>query len=71
LQIGPAILKGERLPLPDRKTLPGPQPKCSDTLDKYIKLMHQCMDPAGGNRPGFAEVNARLNELAAAEVVAG
>lgn len=70
LQITTAILKGKRLPLPNHKALPGPRPKSSDTLAKYIELMQHCTDLSQGKRPDFIEVNRRLNELAVAEVAA-
>jgi len=58
-----AVTGGERLEIPDKKDLPGPDTKEFKGLDGYVALMERCwaQDPAA--RPNFSEVIIELRKL--------
>lgn len=57
------LLKGERLPIPPREALPGPDTAAFAGLDAYCALLARCCvhDPAA--RPDFAAIIPELRRL--------
>lgn len=70
MQIGPAVLRGERLPVPERSRLLGPSPSCATTFSRYLQLMTKCTERQPHLRPSFSEIADELGKLLADEVSA-
>ena len=63
MQIVSALTRGERLPIPDRASLPGPDTLRFAGLAGYIVLMQRCWAQEPSERPGFEEIVQCLRRL--------
>ncbi len=64
------MLRGEKLPIPERCLLPGSSPSCATTLDRYLQLMTKCTEQQPHRRPSFSEVAEELGKMLVSEVLA-
>lgn len=62
-QIGAKVVAGERLELPPREALPGPDTAGFTGLDAYCALIQECWAAQPEQRPGMAQVVRRLRGL--------
>ena len=62
-QIGAKVVAGERLELPPREALPGPDTAAFAGLDAYCALIQECWAAQPEQRPGMAQVVRRLRGL--------
>ena len=62
-QIGAKVVAGERLELPPREALPGPDTAGFAGLDAYCALIQECWAAQPEQRPGMAQVVRRLRGL--------
>ncbi|KAI7846300.1 hypothetical protein COHA_000137 [Chlorella ohadii] len=62
-EIVSALTRGERLPIPDRPSLPGPDTLRFAGLAGYIVLMQRCWAHEPAQRPGFEEIVQCLRRL--------
>lgn len=56
-------MKGERLPIPPREALPGPDTPAFTGLDGYCTLMQHCCAHVPEERPDFNAVIQELRRL--------
>lgn len=57
------MVAGERLELPPREALPGPDTATFGGLEAYCALIQDCWAPEPEQRPGMAQVVRRLRAL--------
>ena len=62
-QIGAKVVAGERLEVPPREALPGPDTAAFGGLDAYCELLQECWAGQPERRPGMAQVVRRLRAL--------
>ena len=67
VQIGAKVVRGERLELPQRDALPGPDTAAAEGLDAYCALVKECWAQAPQERPTMAQVVRRLRALQSRE----
>lgn len=63
MQIGAKVVAGERLALPPREELPGPDTASFAGLEAYCALIQECWAQQSQERPPMAQVVRRLRAL--------
>ena len=63
MQISAKVSAGERLPIPPREELPGPDTGKFEGLDAYCQLIRECWTQLPEERPALAVVIRRLRAL--------
>ena len=62
-QVGAKVVRGERLAIPPKQALPGPDSAVFEGLDAFCQLIKDCWAQVPSDRPTMALVVRRLRAL--------